>query len=84
VCGLDARRAREYHRPLLRAEATHSQHQRALPNEYRGEAISGEGDRGTQYRETIIGDGSIGKTLPDDGFPILPPPDVSLTHIGTD
>jgi len=35
----------------------------ALRNEYR------EG----RYRETIIGGGSIGKTSPDDGFPILTP-----------
>jgi hypothetical protein len=46
----------------------------ALPNEHRG----------GRYRETIIGGGSIGKTSPDDGFPILTPPDVSLTHIGAD
>jgi hypothetical protein len=46
----------------------------ALRNEYR------EG----RYRETIIGGGSIGKPSPEDGFPILTPPNVSLTHIGAD
>ena len=46
----------------------------------RGQTSIGEG----RYRETIIGEGSIGKTSPDDGFPILTPPDVSLTHIGAD
>ena len=37
-----------------------------------------------QYRDTIIGEGSMGKTSPDDGFPILTPPHVSLIHIGAD
>jgi hypothetical protein len=39
---------------------------------------------GGRYRETIIEEGIIGKTSPDDGFPILTPPNVSLTHIGAD
>ena len=37
-----------------------------------------------RYGETIIGGGGIGKPSPDDGFTILTPPDVSLTHIGAD
>jgi len=48
----------------------------ALPNEHRG----------GRYREIIIGGGSIGKTSPDDGFPILTPPDrgVIENNVSTD
>ena len=59
---------------------TDSRYWGAPMTDYWWETIIGGG----QYRETIIGGGSIGKTSPDDGFPILTPPDVSLTHIGAD